>query len=181
MVTNRWCGIIEPSGLLVDRVEWSVFIPTFYVQVSLIRQQVETISYIDIILCPVEQICILKFEVNFEIIACGWHVKNSKEIPRDTPADNTLCHKAVHCRIFLQIHIEQRLLPSSSVKKHSRLVAHDVVSLAECLVLFGGTQRTTVKLKFYKKHQLILHLARYFCVFTCTACVMERLRSIYSI
>ena len=60
---------------------------------------------------------------------------------------NTLYHKAVHCSIFLQIHGEQSLLPSSGFKKHSRLVARDVVSLAECLVLFGGTQKDDCTVK----------------------------------
>ena len=52
-----------------------------------------------------------------------------------------------HCHIYIQIHGEHSLLPSSSVKKHSRLVAHDVVSLAECLVPFGGTQKDDCKVK----------------------------------
>ena len=52
------------------------------------------------------------------------------------PAPYTFCPEAVHCRVSLQIHSEHSLLPSSTVKEHSRLVAHDVVSLAQCLVTF---------------------------------------------
>jgi hypothetical protein len=51
-------------------------------------------------------------------------------------ASNTLCLEALHCRILIQIHRKHSLLPSSSFKEDSCLVAHDVVSLADCFVTF---------------------------------------------
>jgi hypothetical protein len=60
--------------------------------------------------------------------------------PWITPS-NTLCLEAVHCPIFLQIHGEHSLLPSTSVKEDLRLVTHDDVSVAECF----GTFRWNIK------------------------------------
>ena len=57
----------------------------------------------------------------------------------------TLCLEAVHCRIFLQIHDERTLFPSNSVKEVSLLVAHDVVSVADCFVTFRWNIKSDCK------------------------------------
>jgi len=66
-------------------------------------------------------------------------VRSSSSSGRFSPgetASNTLCLEAFHCRIFIQINDQHSLLPSSSAKEDSCLVAHDVVSVAECFLTF---------------------------------------------